>query len=225
MADTFQGAALSIDVVVGAAYAIFMAYTAQNYIDLARDYYRLYQDQRLYYYNNFQLHGEAPLNSEVFAIPFYIPDYVGVTPGSSLYYFSSELNFQKANFAPSFANHLRMFNSQDMSPAVPSDVDLAEITDDWNSYYFRYEEHKRDAHNARRYAQMMDSSAYGVKEGASIERGLAASFQQFDEANGQLVSSVNHAADGYFGYSAYSKNVNEMLETPKATRATGVGIQ
>lgn len=225
MADTFEAAVIAADTAAGVAYAILMAYVSDSYISLANDYYDLYKGQRDFYYNNFQAAGESPFNAQVYATPFYVPLYDpsgvytnnGTTLNSSLFYYTAEVTTLANNFTETFRNHLRMFNSDDLSPNVPTSIDLSEIGDDWLSYMFRYEEHRRDVYNARRYEQQMDSLSYGVKEGAMVERGLATSFLTFDEAQGQLVSSVNTLADGYFGYSAYRKEVKELLEVPKAT--------
>lgn len=219
MADYFQGAEILTDIVAGAAFAAVEAYVSSQYIDLANNYYDLYQEQRNFYYNNFQQNGEAPLVTELSAIPFYVPDYSGVSGASSIYYFAPELAFQLGNFTPTFTNHLRMFNSADLSPVVPSAVALAEIADDWDSYYFRLEEHKRDVYNARRWEQEMDALAYGVKTAANVERGLATSFMYFDEANGQLNSSINSIGNGFFAYQGYRKEVKELLQTPSAQRS------
>lgn len=224
MSDTFEAAVIAADTAAGAAYAALMTVIGFQYVDLANNYYDLYKEQRNFYYNNFQAAGELPFNTELYAVPFYVPLYDpsgtylnnGTTLNSSLFYYTNEVNIVANNFTETFQNHLRMFNSGDVNPAVPTFIDLSEIGDDWLSYMFRFEEHRRDVTNSRRFAQNMDSLSYGVKEGAMVERGLATSFLVFDEAQGQLVSSINTLADGYFGYSAYRKEVKEILETPKA---------
>lgn len=224
MTDALLATVIAADTAAGIAYAILMTTIASQYVDLADDYYDLYKQQRLYYYTFFQQQGELPLNNALFAVPFYVPLYTsggtytieGALVHSSLFYYNPEFALLQSNFQENFQNHLRMFNSADLNPIVPTNLDLAEINDDWLSYMFRYEEHRRDVYNARRYAQQMDSASYGVKEGAQVERGLATSFLQFDEAQGNLVSSVNALSDGYFGATAYRNQVREMLETPKA---------
>lgn len=226
MADYGQIAANIADAAAGLAYAAVMTYVANNYVDLANDYFDLYQHQRQFYYSNFQLNGEAPINFELFGVPFYVPLYNGalvyvsngVITNSSLFYYNAEETFLVTNFTETFQNHLKMFNSADLTPKVPRDLDFAEIGDDWRSYFFRYEEHRRDVYNARRYEQQMDSLSYGVKEGAMVQRGLATSFERFDSANGELTGSINSLANGYFGYTAYRKEAKELMEIPKAER-------
>lgn len=186
-----------------------------QYVDLAKNYYNLYKQQRNYYYDNFQVNGEAPLNSEVFSVPFYVPGYAGATNTSALFYFNSDYNNIRANFTENLLNHNRMFFDTTTIP-LPIAVDLAEIKDDWYDYQFRYEEHKRDVYNARRYAQMMDSSSFGVKEGAQVERGLATSFQVFDEASGQLISGINTIGNGFAAYHQYGSDVKTLLNSVEA---------
>jgi hypothetical protein len=213
IADTYD---LGIQAIEAGAVAAQLILAAQ-YINLADNYYDLYKEQRDYYYNNFQANGEAPLNSEVFAVPFYTPDYVGLTNASVLYYFPTEFNqVTVANFAENLGNHRRMFFSANVIPADTVKVDIAELHDDWYDYQFRYEEHKRDVYNARRWAQQMDSSSFGVKEGAQVERGLATSFQVFDEANGQMISGINSITNGLAAYHQYNNDVKILLGSVEA---------
>ena len=217
MADYGMIASDIIDAAVGLAIVALSDWVERSYINLANGYYQLYSQQGDFYYNNFQANGELPLNTELFAVPFYVPLYSGANPSSSLAYFNPQLQFQTSNWQPTFQNHLNMFNSQDANPRVPSAVGLAEISDDWGSYYFRYEEHRRDVYNLRRYAQQMDSLSYGVKEAAMVERGLASSFAVFDEANGQLVSSINTMGNGIMGFMGANRANGSLA--PAATQA------
>lgn len=216
MSDWGQMADSLADAATGIALAAVSLIVSNQYVDLADNYETLYEDQRLFYYNNFQANGELPFNSELFMVPFYVPLYSGATSASSLYYFNPELAAVKANWQPSFQRHLQMFNVENLNPLVPSAADLAGIIDDWDSYYFRYEEHRRDVYNARRFAQQMDSLSYGVKEGAMVERGLASSFAVFDEASGQLSSFVSSVGNGLSTYVGQQKGYNDIMQAPKA---------
>lgn len=218
MTDIFQGLALVSDLAAAGLGFAGQFLTAQKHIDLASKYYDLYDEQRQYYYGNFQANGELPLNNQVFAVPFYTPGYTGATTASALFWFN---NFRTVvnNFFPlTIVRHTNMYNAGNFISQPSFDVDFAEIQDDWYSYMFRYEEHKRDVYNARRWAQQMDSLGYGVKEGASVERGLATSFQVFDEAQGQLGSALNTLGNGLSTYSRYNKVINAFMNEPEAER-------
>lgn len=218
MADIFQGAGLAADVISAVTYVLIYEYIQSEYIKLADDYYDLYKDERDFYYNVFQQTGEGPLNAEVFAEPFYTPEYAGVLNTSSLFYFNPWLANLKTNFPETLARKHRMFNVPDINfinfPSLATD--MAAIDDDWKSYMFRYEEHKRDVLNERRWTHQMDSSAYGVKAGAQATEGLATSFRVFDDANGQLVSSVASLGNGLATYNAYNRKMNTFVDSVEA---------
>lgn len=225
MGDVTNAAVIAADTAAGIAFAILISLVAGDYIDLANDYYHLYRDQRDFYYNNFQLSGEEPLTNELYGVPFYVPLYTtsgtwvqnGVITYSSLSYYRPQAAFQADTvYGTSFLNHLNMFNTL-AQPLVPALFELSEISDDWATYFYRYEEHRRDVYNARRYAQNMDVLSYGVKEGAQVARGLATNFSVFDEAQGHLVGAMNASLDDIGTGIGYTKQLRELLEIPKAT--------
>lgn len=204
MSDISYGIDLSVSsVAAGVAYALAFN-VSMNQIGLARDYYDLYKTQRNFYYNTFQNTGEAPLTAEVFGVAFYTPDYAGSTPASSLYWYPQFLNTLQAYIPFIISRHNDMFTAPHTT--LPSlAVDLAEVNDDWRSYMFRYEEHKRDFLNETRWAQQMDALSYGVKEAANVERGLATSFEGFDKAAGEISGSLNTLGNGLATYTSYNK--------------------
>lgn len=224
MGDATTAAIIAADTAAGVAFAILITLVANDYIDLANDYYHLYRDQRNFYYNNFQLQGEAPLTNELYGVPFYVPLYDsggtwvsnGIVTHSSLFYYRPQAFFQANTvFGTTLPNHLLMFNSS-LLLQVPVLFELSEISDDWATYFYRYEEHRRDVYNVRRYAQNMDALSFGVKEGAQIERALGTSFAVFDEAQGRLVNAMNSTVDDVTSHIGYVRQIREQLEVPKA---------
>src|SRR5882672_3626030 len=120
MGDATTAAIIAADTAAGVAFAILITLVANDYIDLANDYYHLYRDQRNFYYNNFQLQGEAPLTNELYGVPFYVPLYDsggtwvsnGIVTHSSLFYYRPQAFFQANTvFGTTLPNHLLMFNS------------------------------------------------------------------------------------------------------------------
>ncbi len=225
MGDISGAAVIAADTAAGAAFAILITLVASDYIDLANDYYDLYKEQRNYYYNTFQQLGELPLTNELYGVPFYVPLYVqsgtwvsnGIVTNSSLFYYTPQAAFQANTvYGTTLFNHLKMYNSNFVLN-VPALIELSEISDDWRTYFYRYEEHRRDVYNARRYAQQMDADSFGVKEGAQIERGLATSFAAFDEAQGRLVSAMDNSVDDLATHIGYRRQIKESLEVPRAT--------
>lgn len=205
---------------VTAAATIFSLYIQAKYLNLAEDYYDLYKDQRDFYYNNFQGQGELPFTNEQFGVAPYNPDYIGVfhvgiLPPGALYLFNPLIALRRSFVSPSWTRKARMYNSQ-LEVSGSYAADTAAIADDWYSYMFRYEEHKRDVFNERRWANQMDALSYGVKEAANVERGLATSFAVFDEAQGQVVSEINSVGNGLSTYLQRKDTLSKLLSEPKS---------
>jgi hypothetical protein len=225
MVDAFQGLEYVVDLALSIAITAQLANVQSSYDTLAKNYFILYQTQRNFYFSNFQLSGEAPFATEQFGIPFYTPDYVGLFntgyfPPGVWYLFNPEIAIREQAFGgPSLYGYwarmaARYGTTQNDGGSV--EVDFACILDDWNSYQNRYEEHKRDVFNERRWANQQGSLSYGVKEAYTVERGLATSFSIFDEAQGQLISEDDTLMNGlatFAGYRQIQKALREDLGT------------
>ncbi len=229
MADYFQGAEFAAETVVGFLVANAINNVQDKYNTLAQNYYNLYATQRNFYYTNFQANGEAPFATEQFGITFYTPDYVGVNhtgyfPPGAWYLFNPVLTARDAALGNTVSFGYWQRYSQRYSPNGQASVEIsgtfamerAAIFDDWNSYMNRYEEHKRDVYNERRWTDQMGSLSYGVKEAYTVERGMGTSFAQFDEAQGNLISADSSVLNGlatFAGYRRMQKAVREDLGT------------
>jgi hypothetical protein len=230
MADYFQGAELAAETAIGFLVANEINNVQSKYNDLATDYFNLYQTQRQFYYNNFQLNGEAPFATEQFGITFYAPDYTGTFhtgyfPPGAWFLFNPEVTNRVAALGTNTANgywadYANRYTPTSIAPAFEVSstfaTELASILDDWNSYMNRYEEHKRDVFNERRWANRMGSLSYGVKEAYTVERGLGTAFGDFDEAQGHLISADATLLNGlstFAGYRSMQKALREDLGT------------
>ncbi len=230
MADYFQGAELAAETIIGFLVANAVNNVQSDYNTLAQNYFNLYQTQRNFYFNNFQLSGEAPFATEQFGIAFYSPDYVGVyhngylPPGVWLF-FRPQLTNRLASLGSTITNGYWQQFAERYTPSTASVIqeisgtfamEVANTLDDWDSYQNRYEEHKRDVLNERRWSSQMGSLSYGVKEAYTVERGLATGFEVYDEAQGQLISADNTVLNGlatFAGYKQMQKALNEDLGT------------
>jgi hypothetical protein len=225
MADIGQIAEAAAELALAGAVTIALGIAQSKYNDIASDYYTLYKIQRDFYFDNFQLSGEAPFATEQFGVPFYVPDYVGtfhagyLPPGVWNLYYPQALNRISALGTPSSNGYWKRYGSRYNAPQEQGGsyfMDLANTLDDWASYQNRYEEHKRDIFNERRWASQMGSLSYGVKEAYTVERGLGTSFQVFDEAAGQLISEDSTILNGlstFAGYRQMQKALREDLGT------------
>lgn len=230
MADYFQGIEFAAETVVGLLVANAINDVQNKYTTLATNYFNDYQSQREFYFNTFQQHGEAPFNTEQFGISFYSPTYTAVFytgsvfPPSAMYLFSPAITNRIANLgSPNvdgtwyrFASRYAPLNNITQEISGSFGMDVADITDDWFSYMFRYEEHKRDVFNERRWADQMGSLSYGVKEAYAVEREMGTSFEVYDKAQGQLISSEDTLLNGlatFAGYRQMQKDVKADLGT------------
>lgn len=235
MADYFQGIEFAAETVVGLLVANAINDVQNKYTTLATNYFNDYQSQREFYFNTFQQHGEAPFNTEQFGISFYSPTYTAVFytgsvfPPSAMYLFGPAISNRKtalggydsygtwSRFASRYAAVANIFifdGIQELSGSFGMDV--ADITDDWFSYMFRYEEHKRDVFNERRWADQMGSLSYGIKEAYAVEREMGTSFEVYDKAQGQLISAEDTVLNGlatFAGYRQMQKDVKADLGT------------
>lgn len=230
MADYFQGAEFVAETAIGFLVANAINNVESDYHDLATNYFNLYQTQRQFYYNHFQLSGEAPFATEQFGITFYAPDYIGVfhtgyLPPGVWFLFNPQLtNRVTALGSTSIGGYWSSYASR-YTPTTASvafevsgtfAAEVASILDDWNSYMNRYEEHKRDVLNERRWTSQMGSLSYGVKEAYTVERGLGTAFSDFDEAQGRLISADSTVLNGlatFAGYRSMQKALRDDLGT------------
>ncbi|MGB6976131.1 MAG: hypothetical protein WBE18_01545 [Gammaproteobacteria bacterium] len=214
MADYGEIAEAAAELGLEVALLAALASVQSDYNDLATNYFTLYQIQRDFYFSNFQIAGEAPFASEQFGIAFYTPDYTGTFhtgyfPPGAWYLFNPTLTGRIAALGSvSVAGYWQGYASRYSISSLTLDsssyaMDLASTNDDWNSYMNRYEEHKRDVFNERRWANQMGSLSYGVKEAYMVERGLATSFEVFDKAQGQLISEESTMANGLATFAGY----------------------
>jgi hypothetical protein len=230
MADYAQAAEFAAETFVGFLVANAINNVQNDYNDLAVNYFNLYQYQRTFYFNNFQFSGELPFANEQFGITFYDPEYIqvnniGYFPPSSMWLFLPQFaNRLSAIGSEVSAGYWRRYGSryvpfgmtQFQEVSGTFSMTIAEIKDDWWSYQFRYEEHKRDVLNERRWASQMGSLSYGVKEAYEVERGMGTSFQVMDEAHAQLISADSTMLNGlatFAGYRRMQKSLQEDLGT------------
>jgi hypothetical protein len=207
-----------------------------QYQTLASNYFNDYQAQRNFYFSTFQASGEAPFATEQFGVPFYAPDYVGHNsafyggptgyfPPGAWFFFNTVLTNRIGAIGSSSAfgywqryasRYTANGNSINLENSSTFAMESASIVDDWNSYMNRYEEHKRDVWNEKRWADQMGSLSYGVKEAYTVERGLGTAFWQFDEAQGQMISADATLGNGlatFAGYRQMQKSLREDLGT------------
>jgi hypothetical protein len=224
MADIFQGAEFAAETAFSAVILGSLGSVQSAYQTLAQNYYNMYQTQRQFYFNVFQNGGELPFANEQFGIAFYSPDYLGVDnigyfPPGAFYLFNQELSVRGGFLGATIERYNSRYapgSGGSIENSLTFNMETANIADSWIDYMNRYEEHKRDVFNERRWANRMGSLSFGVKEAYTVEQGLATSFYEFDQAQGNLVSSENSILNGlatFVGDRVSQRNLRNELGT------------
>lgn len=172
-------------------------------VELARDYYNLYREQREFYYTTFQTGVEAPLANEVAAIPIRALDYAG-TAGAAYDPVTGPLGGESTDALGWWTRHAGAYNTPiDPHLLRTLDADLAKIKSDWTNYLFRFEEHFTDTQNDIRWKKRMMLHNFGIKQGTAIAGALDSSLGEYQEQIadfGNMLATYGNGAARYVGY-------------------------
>lgn len=205
-----DGFALSV---MGAA----QLWIQNEYSNLASNYYDLYNDQRQFYYSNFQGGSgfETQFTNQVFFNPLqpnglagnvYIPQYAD----QASVILTQQYN--NPNFvADWWKTHANMYGSQQVDGTVAysrfyserDEIDYEALIVDSANYLYRYEDHRADVYNERTWEWQNQALNAGVKQASIAQSGLATSFKFLDEASGSLADVFATQANGLATYSSY----------------------
>jgi len=209
--------------------ALLGAYIAVAYTDLAQKYYEMYDSQRQFYYTNFQnsANGEAGLLTQVFINPlagngvsgtFYAPQYL--TQAANVSGFDTNGGFSSVwwqdhantyNDVPfSYANNPRGYSTAGIGE--PEALDKAATIDDYDTYMYRYEEHRMDVYNERTWEWQNQALNFGIKQANVVESGLATSFKFLDESMGNMSDWFATQSNGLAKYAGYKSSYNQSAE-------------
>jgi hypothetical protein len=200
--------------IAGIVAALLSAGVAFEYQQLAEDYYDIYDRQRQFYYANFQnnSNGELGLLAQTFSIPLYTPQYTPqatvVEAFASSGAFSGKWWQDRANMyhdAP-FTTSLNAYGNTSVN-GEPESLDLGAIVSDFDTYFYRYEEHRQDVYNERRWEWQNQALNFGVKQASVVESGLATSFKFLDEASENMGDWFATQSNGLSKQSAYRSSL------------------
>ena len=246
--DTIAGIDAANAFADGTAIPIIAAITSVGvsflYQQLAQKYYDKYSQQRTFYYNNFQnnIAGELGLIQQTQGLPLYAPQYVNQTITFAA--FEAINMFSGNNFNIDWWRiHANMYHDAQFNLSLdaygagafdgaPLAIDNASIEDDFDTYLFRYEEHRKDVYDERRWEWQNQSLNFGVKQASIIQSGLATSFGFIDTATGTMADFFATQANGLARYGAYRDSLasngaqfsNAANSGRRAALSTGIGI-
>lgn len=236
-------AAATIDVVematqvAEAAGALGSVYTGFKLLEVARDYYDLYREQRDFYYNTFQNGVEGPLASEVFAIPVTQLDHT--TQAATIYDTQTgPLGGRAGDIGGWWDRHAEMYHTTRDDSITELAPDTARLQSDWANYLFRFEEHYVDVLNDIRWNKRIGIHNIGLKQGAYVSSALSTSFSNYEDmldGTADAMSAMGNGAAMYAGYRKgltdtyddylrvdYRRNVNPPTQEHSARQELGV---
>lgn len=200
------------DTLIAVAAGIAQAIIDAQYTQLSRSYYNVYKTQRDIYNTNFQIGGEAVLLNQVFIDPLagngqpgtmvYTPQYLAQVQNIENFNelagggaFSDDVPFPVPSPFPNgwWGTHAQMYNylaynySNDprgfnTTVGEPVALDKAATLADFENYFYRYEEHRKDVYDERTWEWQNQALNFGVKQASVVESGLATSFKFIDDA-------------------------------------------
>lgn len=200
----------SVDVVeiatqaVEAVATVVSAYSSFELLEVARDNYELWRDQREYYYSVFQNGLEAPLALEVFNTPVDTLDYSG--QAATIYDASTGvLGGQAGDIGGWWDRHAAMYSTVRDAIITELNPDIARLRSDWANYLFRYEEHTVDVHNDIRWDRRLALHNVGIKQGTAVSAALSTAFNVYEEASDGLADQFATIANGAAAYAGYRR--------------------
>src|SRR5579872_2263611 len=209
---------------------------SDDYLSLAKNYYKIYQTQRNFYYNNFQDGGsdtaytERGLLNQVFNNPLqgngqtgisYVPQYTQQANNAA------DFSNRRLSNPEWWVNHANMYNDTNfiygldayganIAIGSPSDVDNAAKLDDFDTYLYRYEEHRKDVYDERTWEWQNQVLNFAVKQASVVESGLATSFKFLNSATNTMADFFATQANGVSKYAAFRKSYTDVSQQLRA---------
>lgn len=186
---------------------IAAAYASYKMLEVAKDNYNLWKEQRDYYFNTFQIRVEVPLAAEVFAVPVKALDYSAQV--ATIYDTQTgALGGQAGDIGGWWDRHAAMYNTV-RGPITELVPDIARLQTDWANYLFRYEEHTTDMMNDIRWERRIAVHNIGIKQATAISAALATSFNAYENAIDGVGDQFATLANGAAAYSGYKKGISD----------------
>lgn len=181
-------------------------------IELAKDYYDLYRDQREYYYNVFQNGVEAPLASEVNQISPYNANYAART--ASLYnQYTGPFGGAVTDGRGWWARHAAMYGDVPDEKITSYEADAARIKSDWTNYMFRFEEEWADTRNDIRWNRRLAVHNLGVKQGTAVAASLNSSLNEYQNHIADFSNQLATYGNGIAKYVGYKKGLADTADS------------
>mgnify|MGYP003584732000 CR=1 FL=1 len=193
-------------------------------LDLANDYYKLYKDQRDFYYSTFQQGVEAPLAQEIYNDPLPVLDYVGRIATA----YNSEtgpFGGKSADMLGWWTRHRQAYGAfQDANLLKESVFDIARIKSDWTNYLSRFEETYYDLRSDVRWRKRIALHNIGIKEGTAVTSAMATSLGQYQDQISDFSSQMATYGNGIAKYVGYKRGLSDTSDDFSAMDYSRAGL-
>lgn len=181
-------------------------------LDLARDYYRLYESQRNFYYNTFQQGLEAPLAAEVYADAKPVLNYAGRV-ATAYDTATGPFGGQSGDAMGWWTRHAQAYNTL-ISPELGREfaVDIARVKSDWTNYLFRFEEAYYDVRSDIRWRKRLALHNIGVKEGTAVTSALGTSLAQYQDQIQDMDNQLATYGNGIARSVGYKRGLSDTAD-------------
>lgn len=206
-------------------------------LDISKDYYRLYQRQREFYYSTFQMGVEAPLRNEVYSDPMPTLDYASRV--------ATAYNHATGPFGGEASNAKGWWERHAATYGAPLDerllreypLDEARIKSDWTNYLFRFEESYYDTRMDIRWRKRIALHNIGIKQGTAVSSSMADALSGYQSHIADLGSQLATYGNGIARYVGYKRGLadtaddfdsmpfNSRPRNPEVSYSSGMSVQ
>lgn len=181
-------------------------------LDLSKDYYRLYQRQREFYYNTFQVGVEAPLASEVYEDIAPVLDYEGRV--------NTAYNAATGPFGGKSTDAEGWWKRHASAYGAPADTRLASelpldqqrVQSDWTNYLFRFEESYYDVRQDIRWRKRLAIHNLGIKQGTAVSSAMDSALKGYQSHISDLGSQLATYGNGIARYAGYKRGLSDTAD-------------
>lgn len=193
-------------------------------LDLAKDYYELYKEQREFYYTTFQQGVEKPLAEEIYNDAKPVLDYSGRV-ATAYNAATGPFGGRSADMLAWWERHRRTYGAyEDANLRKESVLDIARIKSDWTNYLFRFEETYFDLRNDVRWRKRIALHNIGIKEGTAVTSSMATSLGQYQDQISNFGDQMATYGNGIARYVGYKRGLSDTSDDFSAMEYTSSGV-
>lgn len=190
----------------------------QNYelLKISENYYKLYERQRQFYYDTFQVGVEAPLAAEIYTDPIPVLNYTGQV-GEAYNAVTGPFGGASTDTLGWWTRHAQAYNTA-ISPQLQLELttDIARIKSDWTNYLFRFEEVRFDQTTDIRWRKRLAVHNIGIKIGADVSSAMEGALTHYQEHIAESAGQLATYGNGIAKWVGYQRGLSDVSEAYNA---------